>query len=382
MIKKLCPALVAIVALAGACDSDNDATPGRGVTPGRGGASGAAGGVDAAAGNFGTGGAAGTAADAAGGAGGFAGSGGTDAGGTAGQAGSGGEDGGPPLTCPTPPPTGGSYTADERGVTFTVNGGRMRLEVCKEDILRVQYTTASSLPAKTSLSVSKDWSKPSFCVAEDSGTVTITTSRLKAKVNTTDGLVTYTDLSDSVVLSEDSKSVTPATVEGASTFRIQTVFDSPANEALFGLGQHQDNVMNRKGTNRRILNVNTEINVPVLVSNKGYGIFWDNYSASDFYGRESNNTKYRYASEAGEMVDYYFFYGPSIDRVVALYRTATGTAPLFPKWAYGLFHSKDKYSSQSELINVKNGYRNNNIPLDCIVQDWDYWTPHAWGLIS
>ena len=173
---------------------------------------------------------------------------------------------------------------------------------------------------------------------------------MKAKVNTTDGVVTYTDLSDSVVLAEDSKTVTPATVEGVSTNRIQTVFDSPANEALFGLGQHQDNVMNRKGTNRRILNVNTEINVPVLVSNKGYGIFWDNYSASDFYGGESNNTKYRYVSEAGEMVDYYFFYGPSIDQVVARYRTATGAAPLFPKWAYGLFHSKDKYGSQTELL--------------------------------
>ena len=377
-----CPAVLALAALAAACDSDD------GAATGRGGTSGASGGPDASAGSMGIGGAAGTAAGGAGGAvgadgavgaGGLAGSGGTAAGGSAGQAGSGGEDGGPPLTCPTPPPTGGSYTADERGVTFTVNGGRMRLEVCKEDILRVQYTTASSFPAKTSLSVSKDWGKPSFCVAEDSGTVTITTSRLKAKVNTTDGLVTYTDLNDGVVLSEDSKSVTPATVEGTSTFRIQTVFDSPASEALFGLGQHQDNVMNRKGTNRRILNVNTEINIPVLVSNKGYGIFWDNYSTSDFYGRESNNTKYRYASEAGEMVDYYFFYGPSIDKVVALYRTATGAAPMFPKWAYGLFHSKDKYGSQSELISVKNGYRNNNIPVDCIVQDWDYWTPHAWG---
>nr|WP_162143963.1 TIM-barrel domain-containing protein [Sorangium cellulosum] len=246
-------------------------------------------------------------------------------------------------------------------------------------IIRVQYTTAPSPPDKNSLSVNNEWDKPSFCVAENQGTVTITTSRLKVNVDTTNGLVTYTDLDDGVILSEDSKTLTPVTVEGVRTNRVETVFNSPADEALFGLGQHQDNVANRKGTTRRIVNANTEINIPALVSNRGYGIFWDNYSASNFDGTRSSNSKYSYSSEAGDMVDYYFFYGPSIDQVVAQYRTATGAAPLFPKWAYGLFQSKDKYGSQAELLRIKDGYRNNDIPVDCIVQDWDYWTPYAWG---
>ncbi len=269
---------------------------------------------------------------------------------------------------------------DANGVTFTLNPGRLRLQVCKEDIIRVQYTTASSIPTKTSLSVNNDWaSPPTFCVAEDSGNVIITTSRIKAKINTTTGVVSYTDPNDKLILSEDSKTMTPATVEGVSTNKIQTVFSSPENEALFGLGQHQDSVMNRKGTTEHILNANTQINIPMLVSNRGYGIFWDNYSTSDFYGNDSNNTKYRYVSEAGDLVDYYFFYGPSIDQVIALYRTTTGTAPLFPKWAYGLFQSKDHYGSQSEILSVKDGYRNANIPVDVIVQDWDYWDPYTWG---
>ncbi|WP_434048390.1 MULTISPECIES: glycoside hydrolase family 31 protein [Sorangium] len=280
--------------------------------------------------------------------------------------------------CPRAPETG-LYAADATGVTFNLEAGLLRLEVCNESIIRVQYAAGPSLPDKTSLSVNNEWGTPSFCVTESSGTVTITTSRLKASVDTTSGLVTYADLNDDVILSEDSKSLTPVTVEGVSTNRVETVFNSPADEALFGLGQHQDGVMNRKGTTRRILNANTEINVPMLVSNRGYGVFWDNYSASDFDGTESNDTKYSYASEAGEIVDYYFFYGPSIDQVVAQYRAATGAAPLFPKWAYGLFQSKDKYGSQAELLRVKDGYRDNNIPVDCIVQDWDYWTPHAWG---
>jgi alpha-D-xyloside xylohydrolase len=283
-----------------------------------------------------------------------------------------------PLICP-PVELTGSFTVDERGATFPVNGGVLRLDVCKEDIIRIQYTTAATLPAKTSLSINNDWGVTDFCVAEAAGTVTITTARMKARVNTTTGVVSYADTSDNLVLSEDRKTVSPATVEGVSTYQVQTVFNSPADEGLFGLGQHQGNVMNRKGTNQRILNANTQINVPLLISNRGYGIFWDNYSASDFYGNEANGSQYRYVSEAGDMVDYYFFYGPSIDQVIAGYRTATGAAPMFPKWAYGLFQSKDKYASQAELLAIKDGYRNAGIPLDAIVQDWDYWTPYTWG---
>ena len=286
------------------------------------------------------------------------------------------------VTCAPPPAGSGPFTVDATGVTFTLGSGRQRVQVCQDDIVRVTYTPGASFPAKTSLSVNKAWPAPSFCVTYAAPTVTITTNRMKAKINTSTGSITYTDVDDAVVLAEDatrSKIVTPVTVEGVGTNRIETIFASPANEALFGLGQHQDNVLNRKGTTRRLLNVNTEINVPLLVSNRGYGIFWDNYSTSNFYGNDSSNTRYRYVSEAGEMVDYYFFYGPTLDQVVANYRVATGAAPLFPKWAYGLFHSKDKYGSQAELLAVKDGYRNARIPLDVIVQDWDYWTPYSWG---
>jgi alpha-D-xyloside xylohydrolase len=79
------------------------------------------------------------------------------------------------------------------------------------------------------------------------------------------------------------------------------------------------------------------------------------------------------------MIDYYFMYGPEIDSVIAEYRIASGTAPLFPKWAYGLFQSKDKYSTAAEILTLANKYRTAKLPLDCIVQDWDYWTPDYWG---
>jgi alpha-D-xyloside xylohydrolase len=353
-------------------------TSGSGGGPPGGGANG---GQSGTVGTAGTGGGAGQA-----GTGGTGGLGGGSGGmlGTDGSAGSGGardaaSDGSGGLTCATPPPTGASYTVDATGVTFNLNPGRMRVQVCQSDIIRIEYTTAAAIPSKTSLSVSAIWGAPSFCVTEAAGVLTITTARMKAKVTESSGLVSYTDLNDSALVSEYSKSLTAATVEGVATNTVAATFNSPANEALFGLGQHQDGVINRKGSTLRMLNANTEIQIPVLVSNKGYGLFWDNYSTTTFAGNVSGNTRYSFSSETGDLVDYYFFYGPTIDQVIASYRTTTGAAPLFPKWSYGLFQSKDHYQSSAELTAVQQGYRSNNIPVDVIVQDWQYWSPYVWG---
>lgn len=299
------------------------------------------------------------------------------AGQTGGAAGGQGGTGGTPITCSSPAPTGTSFTVDKSGVTFTVGAGKMKVQVCKDDIIRVMSTSAATLPTKTSLSVSNTWDNPpTFCVTEAAGVLTITTARMKVKVNESTGIVSYTDAADKALTAETAKSATAATVQGTSTFKIQTAFSSPADEALYGLGQRQDGNMNMKGKSCRLYNDNMWINIPLLVSNRGYGIFWDAYSTSNF---ASTASSYTYTSDAGDLVDYYFFYGPSADQIVAGYRTATGTAPMFPKWAYGLFQSKDHYSSTSELTSVINGYRNNKIPVDCVVQDWNYWDPNTWG---
>src|ERR1700742_4820958 len=108
--------------------------------------------------------------------------------------------------------------------------------------------------------------------------------------------------------------------------------------------------------------------VPVVLSTTGYGLLWDNYSASKWYGGEAGNTKYKYVSESGAQIDYYFFYGPEFDRIISLYRDATGRAPLFGKWAYGLFQSQDRYTSQKEVLSAADGYRKAHIPVDAIVQ--------------
>lgn len=266
---------------------------------------------------------------------------------------------------------------DTNGVTVNVGSGKMKVQVCTEDTFRVQYTSSATLPAKQSLSISNKWTPQApFCVTESGGTLTITTARMKAKVNTSTGLVSYTDLADKAIVAETKKATTATTVQGTNTFKIETAFSATADEGIFGLGQRQDGNMNMKGKSSRLYNDNSWIHISVMVSSKGYGFLWDNYSTSNF---SSTSTATSFTSEAGEGVDYYFFYGPTMDQVIAAYRVATGGTPLFPKWAYGLFHSKDKYARQTEILAVKDGYRNNKIPIDCIVQDWDYWSPAGWG---
>jgi len=278
-----------------------------------------------------------------------------------------------------------SFKKDADGITCKLDKGIMKIKICSNDIVEVKYTSLETFSPKTSLVINNKWKQPSkFSVKENTNEINITTARLKIKVNRSTGSITYTDLNDAVILAEDAsegKSMKPATIVGIDTYNCETKFQSPFDEALFGLGCHPEDslAMNYKGRNQDLAIKYMTGAIPVLLSTKGYGLMWDNYSASNFYGAEDSNTKFKYVSESGTMVDYYFFYGPEFDHIIKLYRQATGQAPMFPKWAFGLFQSQDRYQSQKEVLSVKDNYRNNKIPIDCIVQDWFYWEPNVIG---
>ncbi|MDP9080174.1 MAG: glycoside hydrolase family 31 protein [Bacteroidota bacterium] len=273
-----------------------------------------------------------------------------------------------------------SYIKNDDGVVFKLDKGLMNIRVCKADIIEVKYTIFNTFPVKNSLVVNNTWKEKSpFTVAEHGGQIVISTSRLNISINKTTNAIIYTNKKGAVVTSEasENKSMNSATIAGINTYNCNTAFNSPADEALFGLGCHPEDSLsiNYKGRNQQMLIKYMTGAIPVMLSTKGYGLLWDNYSASNFYGAEAENSQYKYVSESGKMVDYYFFYGPDFDRIIDLYRTATGKAPMYPKWAFGLFQSQDKYNRQDEIIGVKNNYRNNHIPVDAIVQDWYWWSP-------
>ena len=278
-----------------------------------------------------------------------------------------------------------SFKKDSDGISYTLDKGLMKVKVCLDNTIEVKYTTLPVFMDKPSLVITNEWkTTPGFTVTENAKEIVITTSKLKVVVNRQSNSVKYTDLAGNVILAEDDsqgKTMAEATIAGIETYNCTSQFNSPADEALYGLGCHPEDSLsiNYKGRNQDLAIKYMTGAIPVMLSTKGYGLFWDNYSASNFFGGEAGNTKYKYVSESGTMVDYYFIYGPDFDNIIASFRNASGNAPMFPKWAFGLFQSQDRYKSQAEVLSVKDKYHNGKIPVDCIVQDWFYWEPNVIG---
>jgi alpha-D-xyloside xylohydrolase len=280
-----------------------------------------------------------------------------------------------------------SYGPAPGGVKFQLLNGLMEIDLLTADVVRVRYTSLGVFPPKESLVVvgGEDGgrgvsSKPSFTVREQGDEIMIITDRLMMSVDRSTGGIAYSDLRGSVILAEDGragKTMVPATVVGASTYTCGTRFLSPPDEGLFGLGCHplDSGSIDYKGRKQDLAIRYMTGAIPVLLSSRGYGLMWDNYSASGFDGTLAGSGKFSYSSESGSMVDYYFFYGPDFDHIIDSYRRLTGRAPMFAKWAFGLFQSQDRYKTQAEVLAAGAGYRNAHIPVDVIVQDWYYWEP-------
>ena len=275
-----------------------------------------------------------------------------------------------------------SWTKESDGVSFSLDVGVMKIRVCTPDIIEVQYSIQPHIAQRLSLVVNNRFSPGgAFTVSEVGDAVVIVTSRLHITIDKSTNAVSYADAGGRVILAEDARNNKwmdrQVLATSISTFSCSTQFQSPTDEGLFGLGCHplDSGAINYKGRDQDMLIKYMTGAIPVLLSTRGYGLLWDNYSASKFYGGEGGNTKFKYVSESGNFVDYYFFYGPTFDKIISLYRDATGRAPMFGKWAYGLFQSQDRYMSQKEVLAAGAGYRAKHIPVDVIVQDWYYWEP-------
>ena len=86
-----------------------------------------------------------------------------------------------------------------------------------------------------------------------------------------------------------------------------------------------------------------------------------------------------FRSTQGDLIDYTLFFGPSLENVIAGYREATGAAPMLPRWAYGFWQCRERYTSSQELLDAVDGYRSRHLPMDLIVQDWQYWGTNGWS---
>jgi alpha-D-xyloside xylohydrolase len=265
-------------------------------------------------------------------------------------------------------------TRDAAGVTFTMQTGKLRIDVCNDSIVHVLYSPTGTFPVRPHPAIVKtSWPPLDFQLRRTARDAAIVTQRMNVGVSLANGAISFSDGAGRKLTQEGPHLMRPATVNAEDMYRSQAVFGIyGSHEAIYGLGQHQAGVWNYRGESVDLSQDNTNISIPMMLSSNGYGIYWNNDSRGRMNNRFAN---YLFlSSEAADTIDYYFIYGPDFDKIVAAYRELTGPAPLYGKWAYGFWQSKNKYNSQEELLAVAKRYRDEHIPLDNIVQDWFWWT--------
>lgn len=412
-----------------------------------------------------------------------------------------------------------SYATKGNSVLFNMAKAKLCISVVDTAIMQVRYTLADDFSAKKSLIIDdKKWLNIPFKVNQSANEVVITTAKMKAIVNRRSGAVAFYDHKGKLLLKEkngNSRLVTPTSFDGFKTNTISQQFQTTATEAIYGLGQHHDQLLNIKGYDLDFFQHNMEVYVPFLVSTNGYGLLWDNLSYTKFgnpdaiqaipasqmfdhNGRQGGLSLqlykdsafkklmpgsqsmsdsilvrkkdtavyasrfsgsllvektgeycfYSYAdgtfrtwvndsliidnwapyanardmgkimlekgkkynilvewsrynpansfqlkwrlpqddkekislwSQAGAEISYYIVAGKSMDEIISGYRTLTGKATMLPKWALGFWQSRERYKSQEELLNTVREFRSRKVPLDVIVQDWQYWPENKWG---
>jgi alpha-D-xyloside xylohydrolase len=353
---------------------------------------------------------------------------------------------------------------DSNGVTFRTNSGSMRIEVCGERVVHVIASPTSEIPSPKVPVVTQPCRAASLQVKVGRTETTLLTPAITVAVNTSTGALSFSSGDANVVLTEPPQGGKAFDVQSSETktWQIQQTFLSPSDEALYGLGQHQEGIFDVRGVPIRLHQANTNISIPFLLSSKGYGLLWNNPSLTDFnpadqaiaidpkttsgkfttaakgvYGfllssdnRDRLSLKVNgqpvidleniwtpssasgvmtldankeydvsaqggpggvqlsvrppqdtttFRSEVGQAIDYYFFYGPDLNHVISEYRALTGEAPLFPKWAYGYWQCRERYHSQQEILDTAAEFRKRQIPVDVLVQDWQYWGKYGWN---
>jgi alpha-D-xyloside xylohydrolase len=302
--------------------------------------------------------------------------------------------------------------ADERSgaIFFRSDDRRIRIDFFSNDVVRITVIGSHEFSSHKSHIVIGMRGEVKYALREDEESYTISSSALQIVLCKETGALRYCDTNGNLLMQEPERGgkwLTPKAVtrnifsrdtavelgqniDGAraSVAEYTTEFDRNAyeaklefvfseDEALYGLGSHEEGYANLRGHSRELYQQNMKAVVPHLVSTRGYGILLDCSSAMTFHDDALGS--YWWADCVDEL-DFYFIYGATFDGVIQRYRLLTGTTPLPPKWAFGYIQSKERYVTATEMVDVVAEYRRRRIPLDVIVLDWKSWpNGDGWG---
>lgn len=303
-----------------------------------------------------------------------------------------------------------NYTLDNNELMMQTANKKLKVEAVTDSCIHIIYTGRDEFSTKKSYMVlDKDFSKTECCVYEEVGKIIFTTRNIKLEIDKSNLAFKWKDKNNKLLVKEpkrggkylidvevkkpvydDNTEVkSKMTVDGnhavvepisydfdrmAYSTKLELEFDE--EEAIYGLGQHEDGTFNYRGKQQYIYQQNMNIACPYFISTNGYGFLMDSYSLGEF--RDDDKGTYYWAEIEDEM-DFYFMYGPTFDEIIAEYRYLTGKTTMSPLWSYGFVQSKERYHTQDEVIDVVKKYRELGVPLDCIVQDWMYWKKGYWS---
>ncbi len=287
--------------------------------------------------------------------------------------------------------------------------GILRLQAVSENIIRIRFTAESSF---------KDSEKPGllplkpfedFNCEENDTEIVFKTAGITARIDRNTAALSFFDENGRLLLKERSNDprsleafeatrlmpgasmqkekiktadgekevIREAVRESTGTlYHCRTYFDWQEDEALYGLGQHEEGFMDLRGKTIYMHQANRKIAIPMMVSSLGYGLFFNNYSPMIFSDNEYGSYIY---CEAADGIDYFIINGGNADGVIRGYRSLTGKAALLPRWAFGYIQSQERYESAKELTDTIGTFREKNIGVDCIVLDWLSWPDNEWG---
>ena len=264
-----------------------------------------------------------------------------------------------------------------RGIEIPFGLGKLIVEFYDSNIVHVSHIP-QGVELKESFVVVAKPRDALFTVEEKDNVINISSDEISVSVDVSNGVIVFRF--GSVEVKEIARGSYDVNAYGVRYSAFEQMFEIEQDSSLYGLGQHAGfsahGVFNYRNHTVYLVQRNTDIAVPFLVSSAGYGILWDMYSMGVVESREKT---LRVWFEAGDYLSYYIIYGPEIDRVIAGYRWLTGKAVMLPKYAFGYWQSKERYTSQEEIVSVARMFREKGIPIDIIVQDWRYWGDYGWN---
>lgn len=263
------------------------------------------------------------------------------------------------------------FERTEYGVKGSTQGMDIRVEFYSPNIVRVLKIPEGNPYNKESLNVVKTPESTSLDFEQDGTNINLKSTSVLVRINKqTGGIHFYDTAGKKLVIDKDyGTQFTPFDDAGTPSYKVREGFALDKHEAIYGVGQVMDNKFNRRNSTYKMQNDNMYTYSPYFLSIKGYAIYWDNYSISNF----NDNPQELSFEGIGHCADYYFMYGGNADGTIAQVRKLTGDVPMLPLWAYGFFQSKERYHTQEENLNILKKFRDLEVPIDVMIQDWRYW---------